>query len=232
MTDSNSMGDDRTGQVSLHLLRLVSPILPVGAFSYSRGLEAAVDRGWIRTEEDAQEWIHGTLEHVFAALDAPLFLRMMKALDANDSAAFLQNDTWLRASRESRELQMEDRLMGDALQNLLRDLAVDTAAAYAQCTLSFAAAFAIAARHWEISSNQALSGLMWIAAEGQVSAAMRLVPLGQTSGQRILLNVTEVIERSVRRASQLGDAEIGNTAFGLSIASAWHEEQYSRLFRS
>jgi urease accessory protein len=217
---------------SLHLLRLVSPSLPVGAFSYSRGLEAAVQHGWVKSEASAQEWIHGTLEHAFAALDAPLFLRMMAALAAGDEEGFLRSDAWLRASRESREIQSEDRLMGDALLRLLGSLAIETASRFAGCTLSYPAAFAIAAHHWRVGPRQALRGLMWAVTEGQVSAAIRLVPLGQTSGQRILVNAVEVIERSSRRAELVRDDEIGNTAIGVAIASAWHEDQYSRLFRS
>lgn len=228
MTDDNATA--RTA--SLHLFRLISPSLPIGAFSYSRGLEAAVHHGWVTTEQNAQDWIHGTLEHAFAVLDAPLFLRMMAALAADDHDAFLRHDAWLQASRESRELQFEDRLMGDALQRLLRDLSIESASRFADCTLSYPAAFAIAAHHWRIAPRQALTGLMWAVTEGQVSAAIRLVPLGQTSGQRILVGAVEIIERCAGRAELLGDDEIGNAAIGMGIASAWHEDQYSRLFRS
>ncbi|MGI6850807.1 urease accessory protein UreF [Mesorhizobium sp. 1B3] len=217
---------------SLHLLRLVSPSLPVGGFSYSRGLEAAVRHGWVTTEAAAQEWILGTLENTFAALDAPIFLRMMAALAAGDDENLLRRDAWLRASRESREIQAEDRLMGDALLRLLADLAPATAGRYVGRALCYPTAFAIAAHHWRIAPSQALEGLMWAVTEGQVSAAVRLVPLGQTAGQRILVNAVEVIERGARRAEFLRDDEIGNTAIGVAIASAWHEDQYSRLFRS
>ncbi|BCH24736.1 urease accessory protein UreF [Mesorhizobium sp. L-8-3] len=216
----------------LHLLRLASPGLPVGGFSYSRGLEAAVRHGWVNSEASAREWIHGTLEHAFALLDAPLFLRMMAALAADDRDAFLRSNAWLAASRESREIQAEDRLMGDALLRLLSSLEIGAANRFGDCTLSYPAAFAIAAHHWRIVPRQALRGLMWAMTEGQVSAAIRLVPLGQTSGQRILIDAVDLIERSARQAERLGDDEIGNTAIGLAMASAWHEEQYSRLFRS
>lgn len=224
--------NDAASTASLHLFRLISPSLPIGAFSYSRGLESAVHHGWVTTEQNAQEWIHGTLEQAFAMLDAPLFLRMMAALAGDDHNAFLRYDVWLRASRESRELQFEDRLMGDALQNLLRDLSIEVASRFSDCTLSYPAAFALAAHHWRIAPRQALTGLMWAVTEGQVSAAIRLVPLGQTSGQKILINAAKIIERCADRAAQLGDDEIGNTTIGVGIASAWHEDQYSRLFRS
>lgn len=216
----------------LHLFRLASPSLPVGGFSYSRGLESAVDRGWVHDERSAQEWILGVLEHIYAALDAPLFVRMMTALAADDREAFLRSDTWLKASRESEELQLEDLRMGAALQRLLRDLAVPTAANYADRDLSYPAAFALASHHWNIATPQALQTLMWSALEAQVTAAMRLVPLGQTSGQRMMIEAVETIARGAARAVHLSDDEIGNTAPMLAMASAWHEVQYSRLFRS
>ncbi len=215
----------------LHLFRLASPSLPVGGFSYSRGLESAVDRGFINDECSAQEWILGVLEHIYAALDAPLFVRMMAALAAGDRDAFLRSDNWLKASRESEELQLEDLRMGTALQRLLRDLAVPVAAEYADRDLSYPAAFALASCHWNIPAPQALHALMWSALEAQVTAAMRLVPLGQTSGQRIMVNAVNVIARSAERAAQMSDDEIGNVAPMLAMSSAWHEVQYSRLFR-
>lgn len=217
---------------SLHLLRLVSPTLPVGGFSYSRGLEAAVHHGWVRDEVGARDWILGVLERVYASLDGALFLRLMSALAAHDKDAFMRHDTQLRAARESRELQLEDLRMGAALQRLLRDLGVPLASAFADRNLSFPAAFAVAAQHWKIPAAQALQGLMWNCVESQVSAAMRLVPLGQTSGQRIMILAVEVIRRSALAASKVKDDEIGNAGQALAMASAWHETQYSKLFRS
>lgn len=216
----------------LHLFRLASPSLPVGGFSYSRGLESAIEHGWVTDERSAQDWILGVLEHIYAALDGPLFMRMMTALAADDRKAFLHADNWLRAGRESEELQLEDLRMGKALQRLLRDLAVPTTQDYADRDLSYPAAFALAAHHWNIPAQQALQALMWSALEAQVTAAMRLVPLGQTSGQRMMISSVEIIARSALRAVQMTDDEIGNTAPGLAMASAWHEVQYSRLFRS
>jgi urease accessory protein len=215
-----------------HLLRLVSPTLPTGAFSYSRGLESAVHHGWVTDEKQAADWIFGTLEHAFARVDGPLFLKMAAALDRGDAAAFLDADDWAQASRESRELQMEDRLMGDALRGLMADLGIDDVRPFMARPISFAAGFALAAHHWRLSPRTALTGLLWTVMEAQVLAAIRLVPLGQTSGQRIMIAAVEVIETCLRIAESLPDEEIGNTTLGLAMASAWHENQRSRLFRS
>ncbi|WEK50156.1 MAG: urease accessory protein UreF [Candidatus Kaistia colombiensis] len=218
--------------IPLHLLRLVSPSLPVGAFSYSRGLEFAAEAGWVHDEATAKNWIHGTLENTFAVLDGALFWRMSEALAKGDADAFVQADAWLAAGRESRELQLEDRRMGEALLRLLADLEVPQAQLYLGQPLTYPAAFAIAAHHWNVSPAAALKGLMWTIVEGQVAAAMRLVKLGHTAGQRILISAVPVIERSVATACTLEDDEIGNVSVALAMASAWHETQYSRLFRS
>jgi len=216
----------------LNLLRLVSPSLPVGTFSYSRGLETAIARGLVHDEASAQDWILGTLEHFYALLDGALFWRMMAALTAEDRAGFLRHDAWLRASRESGELQLEDLRMGKALMRLLSDLDVAPVKDYAGRDLSYPAAFALAARHWNIAEKPALRGLMWSVLESQVGAAMRLVPLGQTAGQRIMIEGIGTIERGAAQAERLADDEIGNAAIGMAMASAWHEVQYTRLFRS
>ncbi|MGV6874287.1 urease accessory protein UreF [Pseudochelatococcus sp. B33] len=216
----------------IHLLRLVSPTLPTGAFSYSRGLESAVHHGWVTNEAQAAAWIYGTLEHSFARIDGPLFLCMTAALRRGDADAFVVADDWVQASRESRELQMEDRLMGDALRRLLVDLDIAAVRPFRERAISFPAGFALAAHHWRIEPRAALTGLLWMVVEGQVSAAIRLVPLGQTTGQRILIGAVDVIGHCARIAESTPDDEIGNTAVGMAMASAWHEHQHSRLFRS
>lgn len=217
---------------SLHLLRIVSPSLPIGAFSYSRGLEFAVHAGWVHQEATARDWILGTLENIFAAVDGALFWRMIQALYREDRAGFTYANAWLAASRESHEMQLEDRRLGEALLSLLRELDVARAQSYAGTELTYPASFAIAARHWDVAPQPALKGLMWTMIEAQVGAALRLVPLGHISGQRILIDAVPVIERSAARASTLEDDAIGNLAVAAAMASAWHENQYTRLFRS
>ena len=223
---------DRDEAIPLHLLRLISPSLPVGAFSYSRGLEYAAEAGWVTDEASARDWILGTLEQSFARLDGALFWRMMQALAASDPDEFRRLDAWLAAGRESRELQLEDRRMGEALLTLLSDLEVPGALRARGEQLTYPAAFAIAAHHWQVAPAAALKGLMWTIVEGQVAAAMRLVRLGHTAGQRILIAATPAIERSVAEARTIEDDAIGNVSVAMAMASAWHETQYSRLFRS
>lgn len=224
--------DKPPDNVPIHLLRLVSPSHPVGAFSYSRGLEWAVTAGTVCDEIAASTWIFGLVEHSYAALDGALFWRMMRALQESDQSGFLRADAWLSAGRESREIELEDKRMSEALLRLLMDLEVPAAMSLDRRDITYPAAFALAACHWNIKAADALRGLLWTIVEGQVSAAMRLVPLGHTAGQRLLIAAVDVIEAAARKAETIGDEEIGNAAPMMAMSSACHETQYSRLFRS
>jgi urease accessory protein len=216
----------------LHLLRLVSQGLPVGGFAYSKGLEAAVAAGWVCDERTTRDWILGTLQTSIAQFDGALLWRMAMALEAGDQDRFRSVNAWLAAGRESRELQREDKRLGEALLRLLVDLGVPAARHHHGFDLTYPAAFALAAHHWDIAPIWALRGLMWIYVEGQVTAAIRLVPLGHTAGQRILIEAVEWVEDAVIRARSINDDDVGNLVPALAMASAWHETQYSRLFQS
>lgn len=168
----------------------------------------------------------------FARLDGALFWRMATTLDAGERERFLHADAWLAASRETRELQAEDRRQGEALMRLLTDLSLPLALELRHQTRTFAGAFSLAARHWRVSPPHALLGLLWISVEAQVMSAVRLVPLGQTAGQRLLIAAAGPVRRAAATARTLRDEHIGATAPALALASAWHETQYSRLYQS
>jgi len=217
----------------LHILRLVSPNQPVGGFSYSRGLEWAVHSNIVTDEKSCSSWILGLLESSYASLDGALYWRMANALLDGDETAFRKLNDWLTASRESRELELEDRRMSESLLTILEQLGVQKAADFLSVERpSYPAAFAIAAHHWNIPAREALRGLMWSVVEGQVMAAIRLIPLGHVAGQRMLIAAVPAIEAAVQKSCTLNDDEIGNVAPFMAMASAWHETQYSRLFRS
>jgi urease accessory protein len=221
----------------LRLLQLCSPALPIGAFAYSQALEPAVTAGWVRDEADACAWITGQLGAQLATLDLPLLARFYDAWGDDDRTADTSAlDTWsafLVAARPSAELQVEDRLLGAALARVLDGLGVTTSRGWQGRTdVTHAAMFALAARRWSVPLPAAAQGFAFAWAEAQTSAAVRLVPLGQSAGQRILSSAIAVIPETVVRALALDDADVGATAPRLAIASAWHETQYSRLFRS
>jgi urease accessory protein len=218
---------------SLRLWQLISPTLPIGAFAYSQGLEYAVEEGWISDEEAAAQWIIGLVNHSLSALDIPILSRLYNAWLANDMEKVVYWNNYLQASRESRELLIEDRQIGSALKQLLCDLELEQAKQWPESEQpSFATMFALAASHWRVSLNETCQGFLWSWSENQVAAAIKLIPLGQTAGQRILSRIVDEIPQAVERGMRLSDDEIGIAAHGLGIASALHETQYTRLFRS
>lgn len=196
------------------LLQLASPTLPVGAYSYSQALEAAVEAGVVRDAASAERWIGDVLELSVGAMEAPLLWRMLNGAECDE--LFL-------ASRETAELRAETLQMGASLAKLLKDLDVGEAAG------SFPAVYAFVARKWGIAAEDALIAYLWSWLENQVMAALKAVPLGQTDGQRILLSLGDKIESLAGEARNMTPR---NLAPGLAFLSARHETQYSRLFRS
>jgi len=232
-TKSIAVGSGETGAMQLlRLLQLASPTLPVGAYAYSQGMEHAIDQQWLTDAESTQEWIIGVMQHTMVYVDLPVFIRLYNALSDHQAETFEYWNQYLLASRESRELQNEDLHLGNALFQLLADLGIESAAVRVDQAMSFAAAFALASVHWNISPGDAAAALLWSWADNQVAAAIKLVPLGQTAGQRILVKCMEQIPRAIQKGLALEDGEIGFSSPALAIGSAHHEEQYSRLFRS
>lgn len=181
------MNETLASQQLLRLFQLVSPTLPVGAYAYSKGLEWAVQAGWIENEAQTLEWLTGLLLQPLCYLDAPIFLRLHRAWQAGDEADVRKWNDFLSASRESAEFQAEDRQMGRALARLLADLEISQAKAWQSSQqTSFSAMFTLAACVWGVPEQESCLGFLWGWAESSVAAAIKLVPLGQTAGQRIL----------------------------------------------
>ncbi|HEX7607381.1 MAG TPA: urease accessory protein UreF [Usitatibacter sp.] len=219
--------------MNVKLLQLASPALPVGAYSYSQGLEAAVEAGIIRDATTAGRWIGDVLALSVLGMEAPLLLRLVAAWEAGDEAAVRRWNDELVASRETAELRAETLQMGYSLRRLVRSLGVEGAPRLdAFDELAYPTAFALAVAAWRIDAHEALAGYLFAWIENQVLAAVKTVPLGQTEGQRILLDLAQRIADGVESAAALGDDDLFNLAPGLALLSARHETQYSRIFRS
>jgi urease accessory protein len=213
------------------LLQLASPTLPVGAYSYSQGLEAAIDARLVSDAASAQRWIEDVLELSVVTMEAPVLLRLCNAWrDQNEQGARYWNELLL-ASRESAELRAETVQMGYSLVQLLTGLG-EPHDFGPWDEVSFPAAFAFCAVRFGVNPREALIAYLWSWVENQVIAAVKAVPLGQTAGQRMLLAFGRRIVEQVERACSLSDEFIGSMAPGLAILSSHHELQYSRLFRS
>ncbi len=209
------------------LLQLASPTLPVGAYSYSQGLESAIDAGIVKDAASAGRWIGDVLEFSVGRMEAPVLSRMMAS--GRDEKKFKHwNDLFL-ASRETAELRAETVQMGYSLNKLLPELGVDPVALDEP---AFPAAFAAAVDAWKIDPHEALQAYLWSWLENQIIAAVKAVPLGQTDGQKLLLSLGERIAPLAAQAAAMGDDELGNFAPGLALLSSRHETQYSRIFRS
>lgn len=214
----------------LSLLQLASGTLPVGSFAYSQGLEQAVELGWVRNEEEAQDWIIGLLREAQPRQEVPLFARLYHAWQAGDAAAVARWNACAIAMRDTAESRAEERDTGAALARLLS--ALEPAQTIALAEPSYLAMYALAAVRWRIALEPAASGWLWSWCQQQTAAAIKLVPLGQTAGQRILRRALAEIPGAVRQGLSVTDEDIGYTPPGLALAGALHEQQYTRLFLS
>jgi urease accessory protein len=218
------------------LLQLASPALPVGAYSYSQGLEAAAEAGIVRDVASAQRWIGDVLACTVARLEAPVWWRLHAAWSAADAARVAHWNELFRCTRESAELRAETLQMGYSLKTLLLEIGELDEEPSAQLRaipdITFPAAFAFAVVQWKIPARSALIAYMWAWLENQVMAALKSVPLGQTDGQRLLLALAALLPGIADAACALGDDELCNYAPGFAILCSRHETQYSRLFRS
>lgn len=218
------------------LLHLASPALPIGAFSYSQGLEAALDAPLIRNADDARDWIASGLADVLAHGELPFLAHQLARWHAHDAAALAEANDEFVASRESSELRRETEQMGWSLAQLCASLEWGdaarraTLASISPIALPSAFAFAAAAHGATPDATLAAYAFGWV--ENQTAAAIKAVPLGQLAGQKIIVALREPIRAAVRRALATPPDAINTFAPQLGILSARHESQYSRLFRS
>ena len=217
----------------LRLMQLVSPALPIGGFTYSQGLEYAVEAGWVHDVSSLQDWLLGLVDDSITHLEVPVLARLYHACVSQDVAAIGGWGRHLLAARETRELRLEEQQRARALTRLLIDLDIPDAQRWGE-SLQYgqAAPFALAAVHWGIRLPEAALGYAWSWLENMVAAAIKLVPLGQTDGQRVLLMLAETLPDAVQHGLALDDEEIGASAPAMALASSLHETQYTRLFRS
>lgn len=219
------------------LLQLASPALPVGAYTYSQGLEWAVESAVIRDEATAGRWIADLMQHGIGRYEAPLVFAQMSAWTAGDIAEIARLNAEFLASRESAELRAETAQMGFSLNRLVRDLRDPDLSTVASTLLeldeiAFPTGWAGIAAAWQIEPLAALTAYLWSWAENQVMAALKAVPLGQASGQRLLAELGRQIPAVAVDALKLPENEWSNFTPAFAIACARHETQYSRLFRS
>lgn len=216
----------------LQLIWLASPALPVGGFSYSEGVEAAVEWAGIDSEAKATEWLTDQLHLSFARGDLALVAQAIAAWRANDMARVRALNEWVMVTRESAEFFLQTEQMGRSFVEWLKLHHDDTAEVFANLPATYPVAFAFAVSRTGATVHDGCLAFAFGWAENMIAAAVKAVPLGQSAGQRILGQLAHDIPAAVTRAMNLGDDERQAFAPLLAVLSARHETQYSRLFRS
>lgn len=218
------------------LLRLASPQLPIGTYSYSQGLESAIESGIVHDAGSARIWLADQLTLNIACFEAPLVARMLEAALQGEWDQLLDWAEEYTASRETRELRAESRQMGFSLMQLLNNLPeLDEVI---RCRLKEIAepglplVWALAARAWGLNTRDALAAWLWGWLENQMAVLMKALPLGQQAAQCLLSQLLPTMDEALEAALVCPDERLANGTLGLSLASMTHETQYSRLFRS
>lgn len=221
----------------LQLMWLASPALPVGGFSYSEGLESAVDTGRVTGEAEAMAWLCDQLHLSLARSELAVCAKAFKAWQRDDGATIAELNTWVTATRESSELRQQTQQMGRSLVEWLKNRGASADPRVARLKAltpapTWPVAFALAAVQTGAPLREALLSFGFGWAENMVQAALKAVPLGQGAGQRVLAALADALPAAVDHAIALMDSERQAFTPMLAILSAQHETQYSRLFRS
>lgn len=226
----------------LSLLQLASPALPVGAYSYSDGLETLVDRGAIANSKHLQEWLVQELSYGAIRLETAVMVRGYRSVESGDIEALGYWNAWLSAAKETAELRSQSWQMGGSLMRLLLDLhlsppaetilSLQALASAVGTPCNYAIAFGIAGSYWQIEITAATLGYLQSWASHLIGAGVKLIPLGQTAGQQLLLELAPKLTLATQNILALEDDQLSSCGWGLALASMAHETQYTRLFRS
>jgi urease accessory protein len=237
-TTESAAAPARAAAGLLQILWLASPTLPVGGFSYSEGLEAAVDAGLVNDEASAALWLLDQLHLGLARADLAVVAQAIPAWRANDLARIRALNAWVLQTRETAEFRLQTEQMGRSMLEWARNLGALGDGVFERLRsaeldpASYPVAMACAAASTDAPVRDSLIGFAFGWAENMVQAAIKSVPLGQSAGQRMLARLAQDIPHAVDHALTLGDGDRQAFTPLLAILSARHETQYSRLFRS
>ena len=226
----------------LRLLQLASPLLPVGSYSYSEGLESLISQGIIQDRVTLQAWIQRELQVGAIRIETAVMDRAYLAgLEPNLERLQYWNQ-WLSAARETEELRQQSWQMGSSLAKLAIELTpgiqdlisaiVGGASLLEHRNYNYAIAFGIIAQHWQIDRSTTIAAYLHSWVTNYLGAGVKLIPLGQTAGQQILWELQSEIAALSQTIPDLADDDLYACSWGLSLASMQHETLYSRLFRS
>ncbi|MCK0195534.1 urease accessory protein UreF [Ancylobacter sp. 6x-1] len=214
----------------------LSPAYPVGAFAYSHGLEWAVEAGDIRNATSLRDWVNDLLRHGGPFTDAVFFAHAHRALIADDHVALREVAELASAFAPSRERQMETLNQGDAFMTATRiawpSKRLERLVEVWDGRTAYPVAVGAAAAAHDLPLEAALGAFLTAVAANLISAAVRLVPLGQTDGNRVLAALAPIVREAAAAAIRHPLERVGGAALRSDIAAMRHETQYTRLFRS
>ena len=213
----------------LHLLAWLSPAFPTGAFAYSHGLEWAVEAGDIKDEHTLRSWLTGILIHGSARSDTILLRHAHQ--NAADPSALREIAALALAATPSRERRAEALNQGKAFLLAVAPWFGSAPLPFPE-DLPYAVAVGAAAGAFGIPGDDTATAYLQTFAANLISAAVRLVPLGQTTGLHVLAALEPVILHTATETESAALADIGGCAFRSDLAAMRHETQYTRLFRS
>jgi urease accessory protein len=218
----------------LYLLQLTSPALPVGAYSYSEGLELLVFQQKITNDRQLFNWLDRELSTGNIRLETSVVLRIYQNYLSGNIGSIDYWNKWLSATKETTELREQSWQMGQSLVRLLRELEPKTRPIINSISspYNYATAWSIAAACWNIQIENAIVAYLYSWATNIISAAVKSIPLGQTAGQKLTLELQPIIVRVAAEVMAIEDRNLSSFSWGTALASMEHEIQYSRLFRS
>ncbi|MDH5231629.1 MAG: urease accessory protein UreF [Gammaproteobacteria bacterium] len=217
----------------MRLFQINSALLPVGGFSYSQGLETAIDQQWVHNPESGANWIQATAKHSLLYNDLALLKRLHHAFStANNEAVEYWNQLSV-AIRETRELAAEDKDTAQSFKRVLLSLnSKFTEQLQTIRPISYVTAYAAYGVEHQLLINECLASFIWSWLENQIQVLLKLLPMGQAAGQQLMFRLSEDLIELIHDAHEIEDDQIGFSLPGVVHASAKHEQQYSRLFRS
>ena len=217
----------------LKLMNLMSPTLPIGGFTYSQGIEKAIESNWITDFESAKKWLESQLLINLKFTDLPILMRLYKSVDSKNYKRAIYWSNFLLACRETMELRDEEKNRGRSLAKLIESLEKDQAKEWSKILkTNHLLGYAFLSNVWNISIKKLLLGYSWSWLENQVAATVKIIPLGQTDGQKLLNEIIKKIPNVVEEVEIINDNEIGISQPAFVIASCLHETQYTRIYRS
>lgn len=216
------------------VLQLASPALPVGAYSYSEGLETLRETDRLNTAEDLYHWLDLELRYGSIATEGAVLVRAFQAVQNQDLQALVHWNQWWSAWRETEELRNQSWQMGRSLSRLGLSLEPQLSVYFQACgePCNFVIAFGTIAAQWELPLPSVVAAYLYSWLCNQVNAGVRLIPLGQTAGQQMLLDLHSSLDFATHKALTQQEQDFGSWSHGLAIVSSQHEQLYSRLFQS